>query len=146
MLAEFILICINLGDNIWLLTASLASWLDAVAMYLNVCVPSQSTNNICYLGGNVRAIYEITINSLWPCDAIQRVQYWSIFVYVMICCLFSAKPSSKPMLISCQVDHWEQIAVKFQLRYQHFPSAKRFENVVCGTVAIWCSPQCVKSW
>ena len=44
----------------------------------------------------------------------------------MVCLLFSTKPLSKPMMAYPWLDHWEQILVKFQLKYmdKHFETRK----------------------
>ena len=42
----------------------------------------------------------------------------------MACPLFGAKPLSKPMLVYCQLDPWEQTSVKFQSTYKAFQSWK----------------------
>ena len=42
----------------------------------------------------------------------------------MACCLFNAKPLSKPMLICCQLDSWEQVSVKLEMEFYHFHSRK----------------------
>ena len=38
--------------------------------------------------------------------------------------MFGAKPLSEPLLVCCQFDHWEQIPVKFDLKYNDFPPKK----------------------
>ena len=38
--------------------------------------------------------------------------------------LFGAKPLSEPMLAHCQLDHWEQILVKFKSKWNNFHTRK----------------------
>ena len=45
-------------------------------------------------------------------------------IQIMACCLFGAKPSSKPMLDYCQLDPWEQTSVKFFIKIQKFSFIK----------------------
>ena len=45
--------------------------------------------------------------------AYMRQLIGSALVQIMACRLFGAKPLSKAMLEDCQVDPWEQTAVKF---------------------------------
>ena len=45
----------------------------------------------------------------------------------MACRLFGAKPLPEPMLAYCQLDHWEQISVKFELEKIQ---ENAFQNVI----------------
>ena len=45
-------------------------------------------------------------------------------VPIMACRLFSAKPLPEPMLAYCQLDSWEHISVKYELKFHHFHSRK----------------------
>ena len=67
-------------------------------------------------------------------------------VQIMVCHLFCAKPLSEPMLEHCQLDPWEQIAMKSSLKFKHFHSKNAFENVICKLVAILSRPECVNSY
>ena len=42
----------------------------------------------------------------------------------MACRLFGAKPLPEPVLTYCQLDLWQQISVKFELKYKTFHSWK----------------------
>ena len=46
----------------------------------------------------------------------------------MACGLFGAKPLFDPMLVYCQLDHWEQISVTFLSKYKIFIQENAFEN------------------
>ena len=48
----------------------------------------------------------------------------SLFVQVMACRLFGAKPLPEQMLIYCQLDYREQVSVKFESEFYHFHSTK----------------------
>ena len=52
----------------------------------------------------------------------------AVLVQVMACCLFGAKPLPEPMLAYCQLDSWEQIAVKIEWEFYHFHSRKFIRN------------------
>ena len=55
----------------------------------------------------------------------------SVFVQVMACHLFGAKPLPEPMLAYCQLDPQEQTSVKFQPKYKILIDENAFENIVC---------------
>ena len=48
----------------------------------------------------------------------------STLVKIMACRLVGAKPLSEPMVVYCQLDSWEQISMKFELKFYHFHSRK----------------------
>ena len=54
----------------------------------------------------------------------------------MACHLFSTKPLSEPILVSCLLDPWVQISVTFESEYNHFTAENQFENVVCKMATI----------
>ena len=45
-------------------------------------------------------------------------------VQVMACRLSGAEPLPEPMLVYCQLDSWEQISVKFEMKFYNFQSRK----------------------
>ena len=47
---------------------------------------------------------------------------WSSLNHITACRLFGAKPLPEPMLVYCRLDSWEQISVKFELKFCHFHS------------------------
>ena len=49
----------------------------------------------------------------------------------MACRLFSAKPLPEPMLVYCQLDSREQIAVELELESYNFINENSFANFVC---------------
>ena len=49
---------------------------------------------------------------------------WPSLVQIMACHLVDAKPLSEPMLASWQLELWEQISVKFELKYINFHSRR----------------------
>ena len=49
----------------------------------------------------------------------------------MACRLLGAKPLPELMLTYCQLDHQEQISVKFERNSNIFRPENAFENVVC---------------
>ena len=49
----------------------------------------------------------------------------------MACCLYVAKPLSKPMLTYCQFQSEEQISVKFDRNSTTFIHKNAFEIAVC---------------
>ena len=64
----------------------------------------------------------------------------------MACSLISESPLSKPMLLYCQLDPWEQISLKFELKSQHFHSRKCIWKCCLQILAaILSPPQCVNS-
>ena len=52
------------------------------------------------------------------------VTYASSLVQIMACRQFSTKPLPEPMLPYCQLNSWEQISVKFELKFYHSHSIK----------------------
>ena len=46
----------------------------------------------------------------------------------MACRMIGAKPLSEPMLC-CSMDHWEQILMKFDRKFEPFIRENSFENV-----------------
>ena len=73
--------------------------------------------------------------SHWPQMSSRRSG--SALVQVIACCLFSAKPSSEPMLANCQLDSWEQISMKYRKReFYHFHSRKCIWNCLPKLAAI----------
>ena len=57
-------------------------------------------------------------------------------VQVMTCRLYGSKPLPEPMLLYCQLDHWEQTSVKYKSKYKAFIQENAFENVVCEMAVI----------
>ena len=64
------------------------------------------------------------VNSSPPSAAYMRWWTGSALVQVMACRLVGAKPSLKPMLVYCQLDHQEQTSMKFESKYKIFHSRK----------------------
>ena len=73
---------------------------------------SQQAQTVVILHHQLR-IWNAPINSSPPSAAYMCQWTGSALVQIMACCLFGAKPLSKPMLGCCQLDPWEQTSVKF---------------------------------
>ena len=67
----------------------------------------------------------------------------STLVQIMACCLFGAKPLSKPMIGYCQLDRYEQTS--FQSKSKTFLSRKCTWNIVCDMAAMLSRGRWVKS-
>ena len=80
------------------------------------------------------------VNSLRPNDAYMRHQTSTSLVQIMACCLFGAKPLSKPMMY-CQLG---QTSITLYSKFKHFCSRKCFWNHRLENVQL-SRPQCVKS-
>ena len=76
---------------------------------------STTKNGICHFWYD-----NIFFNLLRLGDAYMRQYNIPIFVQIMACHLFGAKPLSKPMLPYCQSDPKEYISVKFYLQFTSF--------------------------
>ena len=126
----------NLTDDKSTLVQVMAWCRQATSHYPNQCWPRSPMP------------YGVTrpqwVNSLRPSDAYMHRQPRTSLVQTMICCLFSAKPLSEPVLEYCLVDPWEQTSVKFYSKLKIFIQENAFENVVCEVAAILSQPQCVK--
>ena len=56
----------------------------------------------------------------------------SSLVQIMGCRLFGDNPLSKPMIVYYQLDHKEQISIKFYLKFKKvFIQENAFEDIVC---------------
>ena len=66
----------------------------------------------------------VIFNSPPPSAAYMRQWIRSVLVQTMAWCLYGTKPLSEPMLGYFQLDHWEQISVKFWPKYKTFHSRK----------------------
>ena len=66
----------------------------------------------------------ILLNSSPPSAAYMRWSTGSSLVQAMACRLFCAKPLPEPMLLYCQLDSWEQVSGKFELKFYHFHTRK----------------------
>ena len=44
---------------------------------------------------------------------------WVSIVQIMAWCLFGSKPFSKPMMVRCRFDPWEQISIKLEFYHLH---------------------------
>ena len=66
----------------------------------------------------------LTVNSSLPNDPYMPLWIGSALVQIMTCCLFCAKPLSKPILGYCQLDPQEQHSVKFETKYKTFHARK----------------------
>ena len=55
----------------------------------------------------------------------------------MACHLFGAKPLPEPVVTYCQLDHWEQISVKFNWNFKLFIQENAFEYVICEMMAMF---------
>ena len=86
-----------------------------------------------------------TFKSSPPSVTYMRQWTGTPLVKIMACRLFGAKPLSKPMQGYCQLDHEEQISVKFQSKYKFFIHENAYENIICEMAAIlsrgrWVNP------
>ena len=68
----------------------------------------------------IRQIRFPVFNSFPPSAAYMRRWTGPSLVQVMACRLFGAKPLPEPKLANFQLDSWEQISVKFLLKFHHF--------------------------
>ena len=64
------------------------------------------------------------LNDLPPSAAYMCQWIGTVLVQIMACRLFGDKPLFKPVLGYCQLDHWEQISVKFKSKYEIFHTRK----------------------
>ena len=78
----------------------------------------------------------VSVNSSAPSAAYMRWRTRSTLVRVIARCLFDAKPLPNPMLISCQLDLYEQTLVNFHQNTKLFIHENVFEDDVCQTEAI----------
>ena len=53
----------------------------------------------------------------------------------MACRLFGAKPLPEPMLISCQLEPWEQVSVKFESEFESLSFKKMPLKMSSGNMA-----------
>ena len=88
-----------------------------LSLSLSSSLSSSSSSQLLILLCNL-CMYHATniifcINSSPPSAANMRQWIVSALVQIMACCLFGAKPLSKPMLGYCQLDLKEQTSVKF---------------------------------
>ena len=58
----------------------------------------------------------------------------------MACLQFGTKPLSEPMLANCQLEHWEQIQLKFSSNATVLVQGCWFENVICQMTTILSRP------
>ena len=70
----------------------------------------------------------LSINSSSPSAEYMHQWTGSAIVQVMTCQLFGAKPLPETMLAYYQLDSWEQISVKCELKFYHFHSRKCIWN------------------
>ena len=78
-----------------------------------------------YPGLNVlKENYLYAINSSLPCAAYMPHGTGSALIQAMACRLLGAKPLHEPMLAYYRLDFWQQISVKFKLKFYHFHSRK----------------------
>ena len=68
------------------------------------------------------------VNSSPPSATYMHQWTRSALFQIMACCLFGAKPLSKPMPPYCQLISWEQISVKFKSEFYHFTWKKNIWN------------------
>ena len=64
------------------------------------------------------------IKSSPPNAAYMRQWIGTALVQIMGCRQFGTNPLSKPMLVYCQLDSWDQISVKLESEFSHFHSQK----------------------
>ena len=77
-----------------------------------------------WIGGSPLHDHSCYFNSSPPNAAYGHQWIGSALVQIMACRLLGAKPLSQPMLGYCQLDPYEQIAMKFQSKYKTFHSRK----------------------
>ena len=71
--------------------------------------------------------------------SVAYMRHWTVLalVKIMACRLFGSKPLSKPMLVYCQLDPWEQTLLKILIKIQSFFILENaYENIVCEMAAI----------
>ena len=64
------------------------------------------------------------------------------FRIITACRLIGTKPLSEPVLVYSDLNHSEQISVKFKSRYETIIGGSRCENIVCKMAAILSRPKC----
>ena len=77
-------------------------------IYMRISIQQQNT----YAHGSGFVVIFV-VNSFPPSVAYMRQWIGSALIQIMACRLLGAKPLSKPELVSCQLDPWEQTSVKF---------------------------------
>ena len=83
------------------------------------------------------------VNLLRPRDVYMRRWTWSSLVQIMVWCLFGAKPLSKPMLTSNQLEHKDKI--NEISKYEYFHSRKCVWKGCLENVGHLSRSQCVNS-
>ena len=87
---------------------------------------------IMSIAGFIWSLYPYSID--FSAAFMRRLTGWAL-VHGMACRLSGAKPLPESLLTYCQLEPWEQISVKFELKCKIFVHENAFENVVCEMVA-----------
>ena len=83
--------------------------------------------NLVYLA----ASFTVTLNLSPPSAAYMRQWIMSTLVHIMACCLYSAKPLSKPMLGYCQLN---KLQWNFNQNIKIFIHENASENIFCKMI------------
>ena len=89
-----------------------------------------------YISTGVMSFLHWAINSFPPCAAYMRQWMGSVLVQIMACCLFSAKPLSKPMLGYYQLNFRNKLEWNLSQDRKLFIHENASENIVCEMAAI----------
>ena len=106
------------------------------SVFLFLVVLVVAVNSMFCIGGTVLHINTVNVNSSPPSAAYMRQWMRSALVQIMTCRLFGAKPLSKPMQGSCQLDLRIKLQWNFNQNTKLFIHKNAFENIVCQMAAI----------
>ena len=95
---------------------------------------------LCKLTGNI----VVSINPLWPSDAIWCLWSWSTLVQVMACCLTAPSHYQNQCWLIVDHTHRHNLPCNFNQMEIIFIEANVSENTVCKMFAFMFRPQCVR--